>query len=339
VKRRQFVQGVGAAGLALVAGCGRLPGQAQAPARVARVGFLVEGPAELEAPPPLGVALFVDAFREGLRDLGYVEDQNIVLVFRMTTGGPDRLQALAAALVQLPVDLIVTTGTPGIDAAQHASSTIPIVFSGVVDPVEMGFVASLARPGGNLTGLTEPSAPFSAKRLQLLTEVVPGMSRVAVFWDPTNRGSPLLLREVERAAQTMGVAIEPFEMHPPDDIDRAFDLAVNGRNDAVYVLGGARVNQYASPMAAAATRSRMPATHNNRQFVVAGGLMAYLGDRLAMWRRAASYVDRILKGAQPAHLPVEQPTRFELAINLGTARALGLTIPPPVLAQATEVIP
>ena len=304
---------------------------AQQPGKVARIGYLSPG-------SPTTFTRFDEAFRQGLRELGYVEGQNIVIEYRWAERRDERLPDLAAELVSLKVDVIVAGGTPAPLAAKHATRTIPIVMSTAGDPIGSGLVASLARPGGNVTGLSARSPELGGKRLQLLKEVVPGVSRVAVLWNAANPYAALVVRETEAAARTLGVQVQSLEVRGPDDFENALPAAIRGRAGALIVVGDPLLFSYRMRIADFAARNRLPAAYNLREFAEAGGLMAY-GENLAdLYRRAATYVDKILKGAKPADLPVEQPTKFELVINLKTAKALRLTIPQSVLIRADEVI-
>jgi putative ABC transport system substrate-binding protein len=335
--RRRFVLGVGVAGLALVAGCERLPGQAPAPPpRVPTVGWLGQLPGEsddsLEFAPVDSDSL--EAFRQGLAALGYVESQNVLLETRFAQGEAGHRDA-AVGLVRLPVDVIVTSGTPATLAAKAATSTIPIVFANAGDPVGSGVVESLARPGRNVTGLANLTPELSGKRLELLAQVVPALQRVAFLWDPLGPRSSV--REMEAATQALGVRLQVLEIRDIADYEAAFAAAGAEQADALMMVGAIN-NRNRARIVSLAARSRLPAMYPLSLFVRDGGLMAYGADALDLRRRAATYVDRILKGAKPADLPVERPTKFDFAINLQTARALGLTIPPHVLARATEVL-
>jgi putative ABC transport system substrate-binding protein len=325
------VQGAGVVGLGLLAGCGRLPWQAQEPAKIPRVGFLYPRP--LSAPPDR-----VAPFREGLRELGYVEGQNIELVLRSAEGEYERLPALAAELVRLPVDVIVASAMPAIQAAQQATSTIPIVMGLVVDPVETGLTTSLARPGGNITGLSMMATALAAKQLELLKETAPALSDVAVLWNPANPGNPPQLRQVEAAARALELRLGPVEARSPTEFEGAFEAITREQSDGLIVLVDTVFIDYRARIADFASTTRLPAVYGLRDHVEAGGLMSYSASQADMMRRAATYVDKILKGAKPADLPIEQPTIFDFVINLKTAQALGLTIPQHVLLQATEVI-
>ena len=310
-----------------------LAANAQKPGKIPLVGVLQGG----QAPDPSDPGDVLNAFRQGLRALGYVEGQNIAMAHRFAEGQFERLPELAAELVHLKVDVIVTGGPAAVRVAQHATSTIPIVVAVMHEPVAMGFIASFARPGGNITGLAFQDTDLSTKRLELLKEVVPQLSRVAVLWDPSDGGATAL-RATERAAQALGLQLHILEVRGPDDLARAFEAAEKARAQALIQLASPLFGAHLKTIVDLATKSRLPATCYRRAFVVAGCLMTYGPSFPDMWRRAAFYVDKILKGAKPADLPVEQPMAFELVINLKTAKALGLTISPSVLFQATEVV-
>jgi putative ABC transport system substrate-binding protein len=306
-----------------------LAAEAQPARKVPHIGVLQAG-----APPePL-----VEAFRAGLRDLGYVEGRDIVLEFRWAEGRVDRLPGLAEELVGLRVDVITTLSTPAAIAARHATATIPIVFTGVGDPVGTGVVSSLARPGGNVTGISVMATELSGKRLEILREMVPRVSRVAMLWNDTNPGMVLRAHETEAAAAKLGVTIQSLGVHDLIAFDGAFASIVNGRAAALFTLVDPFTRQHRQRIVDFAARRRLPALYEAREFVDVGGLMSYGPSLLAIQRRSAAYVDRILKGAKPADLPVEQPTRFELVINLKTAKALGLPVPQSLLGRADEVI-
>jgi putative ABC transport system substrate-binding protein len=274
-----------------------------------------------------------------LKDLGWVEGQNIVIEWRFAGGRAERLPDLAAELVRLQVDLIVVPSTPPALAAKNATKTIPIVTVGVGDPVGLGLVASLARPGGNITGLTGVVTPeIAGKQLELLKEAVPKVSRVAVLWNPATPGNALALRETEIAARVLGVELQLLEARSLNDFDSAFAAMTAKRAGALLVLGDVMFVTHRIRLAELVAKSRLPAMYGLREYVEAGGLMSYGPIASELFRRAATYVDKILKGAKPADLPVEQPTRFELVVNLKTAKALGLTIPQSVLIRADEVI-
>ena len=279
-----------------------------------------------------------EAFRQGLRELGYVEEENISVEYLFAEGRVDRLRALVTELVRLKVSVIVTEGTTATRFAKEATSTIPIVMAQDPDPVGTGFVASLARPGGNITGLSNLRPDLGGKRLEVLKETLPRLARVAILGTSSVPGTPQTLRETELAASAVGVQLQYLEVVGPKDIGTAFSAASRGRADAVFVLASPILLSHRAQMADLAAKSRLPAMYYTAEFVRDGGLMSYGVNATDLFRRAATYVDKILKGAKPADLPVEQPTKFELVINLKTAKALGLTIPPAVLARADEVI-
>ena len=314
-----------------------VPSDAQPAARVYRIGLLSFGP---PFPGPIPPASVFGAFLQGLRERGYVEGQNAILESRWAELKADRLPALAADLVRLRVDVIVTTGDAAVRAARQATSTIPIVMAVSGDPVGSGYVASLARPGGNVTGLSFLSPDLSAKLLELLKETIPSVSRVAVLWNAGNPVKVLDFRETQRAARILGLTLQSVEVRSTNDFDRAFAAITRQRPDAFITLVDEFMNQEAHRLRIAdfAARSRLPGIFGDRRHVAAGGLMSYGPSLTNMFRSAATYVDKILKGAKPADLPVEEPARFEMVINLKTAKALGLTIPPMLLLRADEVI-
>ena len=305
--------------------------RAQQPKKVPRIGFLVGESASLAAPR-------TQAFRQGLRELGYVEGKNIAIEYRYSEGKRDRIPELAAELVRLKVDVIVTGGAPYTRAAKEATSTIPIVITQDPDPVGNGFVASLARPGGNITGLSNFNRELSGKRLELLKEVDSKLSRVAVFGTSTFPGNGQNLKETELAAEALRVKLQYIDVLGPKDLETAFRAATKARADAVIAMGSNVLNSQRAQVIALAAKSRLPAIYSNPQFAEEGGLMIYGVSQNDLARRAATYVDKILKGAKPGDLPIEQPTKFELIINLKTAKQIGLTIPPNVLARADRVI-
>jgi putative ABC transport system substrate-binding protein len=305
--------------------------EAQQPTKISRIGSL-SGPFPSTAPDR------IQAFRHGLRELGYVEGKNIVIESRYAEGKFDRLPALAAELVRLKVDIILTAGPQTTRPAKQATSTIPIVMAQDPDPVGNGFVASLARPGGNITGLSSLAPELSGKQLELLKETVPKLSHVAVFGTLTNPGNAQSLREAELAAKTVGVELQYLDVPGPNDFESAFRAAGKGRADAVLVLPGSVVVSQRAKLTDLALKSRLPAIYPQTEFTEAGGLMYYGTNTPDLFRRAATYVDKILKGAKPADLPIEQPTKFELVINLKNAKQIGLIIPPNVLARADKVI-
>jgi putative ABC transport system substrate-binding protein len=328
----QNLKWVGIAALAVAFVMCAAAAQAQQPTKVPRIGYL-------SGSPPFSIAERIEAFRQGLRELGYMEGKNIVIEWRSAEGKRDRLPALATELVHLKVDVIVTAGPLVTRAAKQATSTIPIVLTQDPDPVRNGFVASLARPAGNITGLSRIAPELSGKQLELLKEIVPMLSRVAVFGTSTRPGNAQTLREVELAAGAFGVKLQFLDILSPKDIEAAFQAAVRERADgALWIVTGSIGNPHRKKIADLAVSSRLPMIYFQRVDVEAGGLMFYGVNEVDLDRRAAIYVDKILKGAKPADLPVEQPTKFELAINLKTAKQIGLTIPPNVLARADKVI-
>jgi len=306
-----------------------LAAAAQPPGKVYRIGYLGTNP------PP---ADWWDALLDGLRERGYSEGRNLAFERRLSQGQAERFPKLAAELVQLRVDLILVHTTPAAIAARNATQTIPIVFPTAIDPVGAGLVASLARPGGNLTGLSTLAPELSGKRLELLKEVVPGLTRVAVLWNAANPANASAWEETQAAAGALGLLLHSQEVRGPQDLEGAFALTAKARPDAFLVLGDSLINMYRQHIAEFATQQHLPSVFFTREWVMAGGLMSYGPSIPDLHRRAATYVDKILKGAKPADLPVEQPMKFELVINLKTAQALGLTIPPIVLFRADEVL-
>ena len=304
------------------------PAEAQQPTKIPRIGLLGDSASTNPAR--------TEAFRQGLRELGYVEGKNIVIEWRDAEGKPDRQRALAVELVRLKIDVLVTTGSGATRAAKKATATIPIVMAQDPDPIGNGFVASLARPGGNITGLSNLGPELSGKRLELLKEVVPRLTRVAVFGTSTFPGNAQILRETELAAGVLRVQLQYLDVLDPKDVETAFRGASKGRAEAVLVLAGQVFTSQRTQLATLAVKNRLPAIYYATEFVEDGGLMTYGANRADLARRAATYVDKILKGAKPADLPVEQPTKFEFIINLKAAKQIGLTIPPDVLARAVE---
>jgi ABC-type uncharacterized transport system substrate-binding protein len=305
--------------------------QAQQSAKIPHIGF------QLDAPPS-AVAARVEGFRQGLRELGYIEGKNIVIEWRSSEGKPERRSEIAAELVRMKLDAIVSAGPTITRAIREATSTIPVVMGQDTDPVGSGFVASLARPGGNITGLAALSPETSGKQLELLKEIVPKLSRVAVIGNSTNPGDAQALRETVLAAGSYEIYLRYLDVLNPMDIETVFRAAAKGRADALLVLGNPILNSRRQLVAELAAKHRLPATYARPEFIDAGGLIYYGTNYNDLFRRAATYVDKILKGAKPADLPVEQPTKFELVINLKTAKQIGLTIPPRVLARADRVI-
>jgi putative ABC transport system substrate-binding protein len=311
--------------------CGAVA-QAQQAKKVPRIGVLL-------APSRSAVAESLDAFEQGLGELGYVEGQNIVTEYRSAEGKFDRLPDLAAGLIRLKVDVIVAAGgLPAFQAAKNATSTIPIVFTAVNDPVASGFIASLARPGGNMTGLSLGGYELFGKRLELLKETVPRVPRVAFFWYPTSLGEPLALKEIHASAQALGLEIQSLEVRSPNDFEGAFQAAAKGGARAFTVHTNPVFTANRNRILDLAAKNRLAGIYPWREYVEDGGLMSYAPKLSDLYRRAATYVDKILKGFKPADLPVEQPIKFEFIINLKAAKQIGLTIPPNVLARADKVI-
>jgi putative tryptophan/tyrosine transport system substrate-binding protein len=308
-----------------------VPTEAQQPKRIPRIGYLTlgTGPAE----PEVG-------FKQELRDLGWVEGQNIAIEYRWAANDMDRLPVLAEDLIRLKVDVIVASATPVIQVVKNATTQIPIVMAAAADPVASQFVASLARPGGNITGLSLQSPELSDKRLELLKEIVPRLSRVAFIAHGGDPAHKLFIKEAQEVAPSIGIQVQPVVIEGPAKFEAAFSAMVRERAGALVVqliLTGSAL-RLGPKVADLAAKNRLPAVSDGIRFLEAGGLMSYGSNRLDLFRRAASYVDKILKGAKPADLPVEQPTKFEFIINLKTAKQIGLTIPPNVLARADKVI-
>ena len=326
IERRRLIIGLAVLALSLPRDAG-----AQQTERIFRIGVLVNS-------SPSAYARRIEAFRQGLRDLGYVEGKNVALEYRWSEGKQDRVPELAAELVRRKVDLIVAHGSSAL-AAKQATTTIPIVLITALDPIGNGLVASLARPGGNVTGLSLGTAEgFAGKWLQLLKEAIPKLSRVAVLWNRANPVNTSQVHDIEAAARTLGVRLQLLEFRGPDQVEGALAAITTTRPDGLIVPADAAAFQERARIIAFAAKNRLPTIYPQRETVEAGGLMAYGPNAIDSWRRAATYVDKILKGAKPADLPVEQPTRFELVINMKTAKALGLTIPPSLLLRADEVI-
>jgi putative tryptophan/tyrosine transport system substrate-binding protein len=325
MKRRDFMAALGGAA------AWPLAAHAQQSARLPRVGILW--------PNPLAASgHFVEAFRQGLRELGYVEGQNINIEFRSAEGRLERLPDLAAELVHLPVDVIQTATSPTIRAAQQATRTIPIVMGNSQDPVSEGFVASLARPGGNITGLTLFSPDLASKRLQLLKDVVPKLTRVAALWNVDDPALALSLRETMAAAHTLRLEFRSLGVRGPSEFETAFRTATQENAGALIVLEDLLTFRYRAEVAKLANGGRLPTMYGLREFAEAGGFIAYGPNLAQIYTRSATYVDKILRGAKPADLPVEQPTRFELIINLKAVKAVGIQVPPTLIALADEVI-
>jgi len=303
-----------------------LAAEAQQARKVHRIGVVVGG------------VDLTDNLRQGLRELGLVEDQNVVVLKRGWGGRIEQFPEIIADLIQLKVDVIVSSSTPAVRAAKESSSTIPIVMAGLTDPVGAGLIRSLARPGGNITGLTNIFTELSAKRLELLKEAAPRVSRVAVLWNPTHPGQAIAWQQTQQAAQTLGLVLFSAEVRRPEDFARAFTAIVAERAEALLVLPDPLTSFHRQQMADFAVKQRLPSMYAASYWVEAGGLLCYGASFPDLWRRAAVFVDKILKGAKPADLPVEQPTKFEFVINLKTAKALRLTIPQTLLQRADQVI-
>jgi putative tryptophan/tyrosine transport system substrate-binding protein len=328
MSRREFIALLGGAAAAWP-----LAAHAQQVGKVPKIGYLSPGSA---SPGPLA---YHDEFQRGLRELGYVEGRNIIIEYRFADGKFDRLDQFAAELVRLDVDIIVSVVTQASLAAKNATSTVPIVIVSVADPVGAGLVASLARPGANVTGTSAMTSEVIGKSLALLKQTVPTVSPVAVLWNPNNEVyQGQILRETEMAAGKLGVELQTFGVRTPDEFDRTFAAITSARAASLLVLPDPLFSAYTARIADLADKSRLPAMYGLREDVAAGGLLAYGPKYADLYRRAAYFVDKILKGAKPADLPVEQPTKFEFIINLKTAGTLGLAIPPGVLAIADEVI-
>jgi putative ABC transport system substrate-binding protein len=307
--------------------------EAQQPAKVPRIGYVrVVGSPSIPGPN-------VEAFRQGLKDLGYVEGKNILIEFRYGEGKPDRVPSLVAELVQLKVDMLVSGDAPAIRIAKDATKTIPIVMVINQDPVATGLVDSLARPGGNITGISRLTRELSGKRLELLTEVVPQLSRVGILWAATSEGSKISFQEYQAAARALKIQLQSLEVRGPEpDLGGAFQSAVKGRAGALITIGNSLLNRHRKQIADYAIKHRLPSMYESSLWIEPGGLISYSSSDSESYRRAAWIVDKILKGTKPADIPVEQPTKFELVINLKTAKALNLTIPQTVLFRADKVI-
>ena len=316
--------------LLFLVGCAGMA-EAQQPKKIPRIGLLSPF-------SPSDAVLWHQAFREGLRDLGWVEGKNIIIEYRYSEGRNDRLPALAADLVRLKVDIIVASVTTDALAAKNATRAIPIVVASSADPVALGLVDSLARPGGNVTGLSQIAPEMAGKRLELLKEIVPKLSRVAVLWNPESQGSTLSWKEIQLPARELGVQLHSLEVRSSNEFDKAFKDATRARAGALAIMPDPLFAGNLKRIADLAAKSRLPSIFHLREFADSGGLVTYGPDRSDMYRRAATYVDKILKGRKPADLPVEQPMKFEFVINLKTAKQIGLTIPQSVLFRADKVI-
>ena len=310
-----------------------VPAQAQQPTKIPRIGY-VSGSGDANNP-----GSNVEAFRQGLRDLGYFDGKNILVEYRYAEGNQDRIPGLVAELVQLKVEILVVGAQASIRAAKNATKTIPIVMVSSVDPVAAGMVDSLAHPGGNITGLSRLTRDLSGKRLELLKEAVPGIKRVGVLRGTDDPASSIAFKEYEAAAGTLKIQLQSLEVQrSTPDLEAAFHTAAKGRVSALITIRNPLFSRYPKPIADLAIKNRLPSMYEGSDYVEVGGLMSYASKDAEQWRRAAYYVDRILKGTQPANLPVEQPTKFEFVINLKTAKQIGLKIPPNVLARADKVI-
>ena len=305
--------------------------EAQQPKKVPRIGFLSAASAS-------AVAGRLDAFRQGLTELGYIEGKNIVVEYRYADGKADRLPALAAELVGAELDLIVAATTPGVLAVKKASATVPIVFVDISDPVANGLVASLARPGGNITGLTIFGPELSGKRLELLKEAAPNVARVALLWNSANPANELMWKETQAVAHELRVQLQSLEVRSSNDFDSAFEAALREHAQALIAAPEPLINTHLKRIVEFAAKNWLPAMYGAPEVVNAGGLMAYAPSYTDLYRRAATYVDKILKGTKSADLPVEQPKKFEFIINLKTAKQIGVTIPQSVLFRADKVI-
>jgi len=327
MNRRMFIGTIAGGLFALPLGC-----FAQRPLKLWRIGFLAAASQQDFTDGRL------DALLRGMRELGYVEGKNLVIEARYGDGNYDRLPALAAELVRLKVDVIVAVPSPAIRAAQHATTTIPIVFPSTGDPVGSGFVVSLAHPGGNITGLSNANLDISAKTLELLMMMAPRMSRIAILANPGSSTAPAMVKSIDAAARNLRVQAVPINASSPDEIESAFATMRRQRADAVVIAGDAFLNMQAGQIAELAINDRIPSVTQSPRYARIGGLMSYGQSTTEVYRRTAAYVDRIFKGANPGDLAVEQPTKFELVINLKTAKALGLAIPQSLILRADEVI-
>ena len=320
MRRRQFFALLGGAAVAWP-----LLARAQQPGKIPRIGIIDD------APP-------WDSFRQGLRDFGYIENQNIAIEYRSAEGKVDRLAQAARELVSIPVDVIVVTGSPATHAVRQATSTIPIVAIGVGDPLRAGFAVSLARPGGNMTGLSSLSPDLIGKRLEILRECIPAVARVAFLWNPDNDSNLAFLDDLIVAVPALGLELTSAPIRNADEFEGTFAAVLQRRPSAALVTGDPLLRRHQNRIIDFVAKNRLPAMYQEKEWVAAGGLLSYGPSLPDLFRRGVSYVHRILEGAKPADLPIEQPTRFELVINLKTAKALSLTVPPNLLAAADEVI-
>jgi putative ABC transport system substrate-binding protein len=325
-KRREFITLLGGAAVAWP-----LAASAQQPGRLPTIGFLGES-------TPSGQREWVAAFEQRLRELGWIRGRDVAIEYRWAEGRNERFADIVADVIRLKVDVIVTQGTPSVLAAKEATSIIPIVFSIAGNPVANGLVASLNRPGGNVTGLTNQTADLAGKRLELLREVVPSLRRLAIMANVDNPSVMLDVGEVRAAARALGLEVATLEIRRAEDIASAIDASIQGRAEALYVAGDPLVTTNRNRLSILAVGARLPTIHGNRENVEAGGLMSYGPNLPDLHRRAAEFVDKILRGTKPGDIPVEQPTKFDFVVNLITAKALGLEVPPTLLARADEVI-
>jgi len=324
IRRRAFIAALGGAAV------WPLAARAQQPAKLPTIGFLGSATPSFEGER-------VAAFVQRLRELGWIDGRNVAVEYRWAEGRNERYSEIAAEFVRLKVEVIVTQGTAPVLAAMHATSLIPIVFAGSGDPVATGLVASLARPGGNVTGLSNQQADITGKRVQLLRDVVPGLRRMAILGNTSNPAIALEMGDAQAAAHMLGLDVATFEIRRAEDIAPGFE-PLKGRVDALYVAGDPLTNANRFRIITLALAARLPTIFPNRDYVEPGGLMSYGSKAVDLYRHAADFVDKVLRGAKPADLPVEQPTKFDLVINLTTAGALGITVPPTLRALATEVI-
>jgi putative ABC transport system substrate-binding protein len=331
LSRRRLVQGVGLIGLPLLAGCERLPWQGQPPAKISRMGYLTPTTPVIDAPR-------LASLERGLRDLGWIAGQNLTIERRLAVGQLERLPYLAAELVQLQPDVVVTTGEPASRAMKDATSTIPIVFASHADPVGTQMVASFARPGGNITGVSQMAPELAGKRLELLKLAVPTAARVGVIWNSSMQAMAREYGETLVGGQALGIELQNLAVRTPDDLDAAYQAAVDGRMDAIVVVLDPLIATSRARLVELSTKSGLPTISGDATYAAAGGLMSYGPSLARQAERAAYYVDRILKGTKPADLPVEQPMTFDFVVNLKTARELGLTFPNEIMLQVTDVV-
>ena len=327
MRRREFITLLGGAAVAWP-----LAARAQQRRKLFRIGYLGISSPSLEPH-------YVEAFRQKLRELGHVDGESIAIEYRWAEGQDSRLPKLAGELVRLKSDVIVTTGTPGTLAAIQATKTVPIVMASSADPVASGLVSSLARPSGNVTGFTILGPELEGKRLELLLQTVPGLSRLAIFWNPSNPGIVSYFETVRNAGRNLRISLDPvMEVRSADELDNAFTVIASARPQALAVIADRFLLAHRKQIVDFAAVTRLPSMYPYREYVDAGGLMSYAPSNIELFRGAATYVDKILKGAKPGELPIQEPTKFELVLNLKTAKTLGLAVPPTVIARADEVI-